>query len=531
MATQKPFREEPRIKTIGIWIRVSTEDQAQGESPATHEKRARLYAEAKGWNVAEVYDLAGISGKAVMEHPEAKRMLRDIERGHITGLIFSKLARLARNTKELLEFSEEFRRCGADLISLAEAIDTSSPAGRLFYTMIAAMAQWEREEIASRIQASIPIRAKSGKPLSGSVPFGYHSKDGKVVPHPDHAPVRRLMYELFLEHRRKKAVARILNERGYRTASGAEWTYTTISRLLRDPTAKGVYRSNYTYGTSDGKVGLKPESEWVLHPIEPIVSVELWDQVNGILADQRDTRQKPGRSAVHLFAGLTACTCGRKMYVPSRTPANYRCWTCGTRIPAADLEAIYHEELRGFLFSDDQIASQQDRMDTFLAEKEERIGYLERERAKVAKDMNSVFELYRAGEISPAGFGARNRPLEARLTELDDLIPTEQASADILRLSRVNASQVLGQARDLHSRWESLSGAEKRVVVEAITKAITIGKEEVHIDLHYVPRSTPSGSTGGGPDGQGRPEIQAKSKDFHFHEIALNKSTQPFCLA
>src|SRR3954469_13684595 len=90
-------------KAVGIWIRVSTEDQAQGESPQHHEHRAREYAKFNGWAVKEVYDLAGVSGKTVMEHPEAKRMLADLRKGHIKALIFSKLARLARNTRELLE--------------------------------------------------------------------------------------------------------------------------------------------------------------------------------------------------------------------------------------------------------------------------------------------------------------------------------------------------------------------------------------------------------------------------------------------
>src|SRR5213078_2739066 len=86
---------------VGIWIRVSTEDQAKGESPEHHERRARAYAEARGWEVRELYRLEGVSGKDVRSHPEAERMLADVKRGRISGLVFSKLARLARSTRDL----------------------------------------------------------------------------------------------------------------------------------------------------------------------------------------------------------------------------------------------------------------------------------------------------------------------------------------------------------------------------------------------------------------------------------------------
>lgn len=489
-------------KRVGIWIRVSTEDQVRGESPEHHERRARLYAESKGWNVIAVYRLDAVSGKTVKDTPEAKSMLADIKSGHITGLIFSKLARLARNTKELLEFAEIFRESNADLISLAESIDTSTPAGRLFYTMIAAMAQWEREEIAARVAASVPIRAKMGKPLGGQAPFGYQWRDKALVPDPAEVPVRKLMYELFREHRRKKTVARILSERGFRTRNGSLFSDTTVVRLLRDPTAKGIRRANYTKTNDKSKTWeLKPESEWVLHEVEAIVGEDLWNECNSIL-DAQATGKRPTKKVTHLFTGVTFCACGEKMYVPSNSP-KYTCYECRNKIPVADLEAVFHEQIKNFFFSDTEIAAHLQKADLAIAEKTELLAVLEAERKKITTETDKIYSLYMAGMIDKQGFGEKYHPLAERRRQLDEEIPQAQASIDILKISHLSQAEIVTEARDLYTRWPDLPNDEKRQIVEAITERIVVGDNEVEINLFYTPLASNPGASGGAPNPSG----------------------------
>ncbi|MDA2935213.1 recombinase family protein [Acidobacteria bacterium AH-259-D05] len=480
------------MRHVGIWIRVSTEDQAKGESPEHHEKRARFYADSKEWRVREVYHLEAVSGKSVLGLPETKRMLEDVKSGHISGLIFSKLARLARNTRELLEISDIFQEYDADLISLQEAIDTSTPAGRLFFTVIAAMAQWEREEISERVAASVPIRAKLGKPLGGQAPFGYQWNDKKLIPDPHEAPVRKLMYELFLEHRRKKTIARVLNEKGYRTRQGAKFSDTTVDRLLRDPTAKGMRRANYTKSLGDKKHWvLKPKEDWVFTEVKPIVSKELWNQCNAIIEEQRKRRKPPPKKSVHLFVGVAYCVCGTKMYVPSNTP-KYVCYKCRNKIPVVDLEGVFQEQLKSFVFSSSEVAKYLDQADQVIKEKTEQLEVLEKEEKKIQGEIDRMFDLYLADEIPKEGFGKKYRPLEERLKQLEEEIPELQGEIDFLKVQLLSSDEILNEARDLYSRWPELAFEERRKIVETITENIIIGKDDISINLCYLPPSPPS---------------------------------------
>jgi site-specific DNA recombinase len=478
-------------KQIGIWLRVSTDDQVKGESLDVHEARARSYADSKGWSITEVYRLEAVSGKKVRDHPEARRMLSDIKSGHISGLIFSKLARLSRNNRELLDFAEIFQNHNADLISLSESIDTSTPAGRMFFSMIAALCNWEREEIVARVRASVPIRAAMGRSLGGQAQYGYAWEGKKFVLVPEEAAVRKLMYELYLEHRRFRTVARELNERGYRTRHNAKWAGTTIERLMRDPTAMGKKRFNFSR-IPEGQVTwvAKPESEWVYHDCPAIVSPELWTEVNDLLTEKKLAGVRQSRSAVTLFGGLCYCLCNAKMYVPS----NMKKYVCGMKgckrkIPIDTLEAIFQSELDTFAFSHDTLASFQAKTVSELT----RINELMLSNAAMGENLNkqidSLLALYQNQRLDGEAFTKRYEPLKVRLFELEAeqailKLQTHKLTTDISR-----GEEALIETQGIAERYPDMPFAERRRLVETVVERVTVDDDSVEFCYLFDPRT------------------------------------------
>jgi len=473
-------------KQVGIWIRVSTEDQAKGESPEHHELRAKMYAEVKDWEVVEVYHLEAVSGKTVLHHPEAQRMLKDISSGKITGLIFSKIARLARNTRELLQIADIFKDYNADLISLQESIDTSTPAGRFFYTLISAMAQWEREEIASRVSASIPVRAKLGKPLGGQAPYGYEWKEKKLILNQEEATVRSLLYDLFLEHKRRKTVAHILNERGYRTRNNSKFSDTTVTRLLEDPIAKGLRRANYTESTGDKKQWrLKSKDEWVFNEAPAIITEEKWDKINSILTEQSKDRKQPLNKKTHLFTGFVNCVCGNKMYLPSNNP-KYVCSNCKNKINQDDLEEIFHQQLTDYIISEENIKLYLNASDEIIKEKENQLKTLQKEAQRIQLKLDDLIELHLKKEIATEGFKNHYNPPFEQLQQIQNQIPILEGEILALQQNEESSKYLFTEAQNLHSKWDKLNRDEKRTIIESITESIIVDNEDIIINLKYL---------------------------------------------
>jgi len=304
--------------------------------------------------------------------------------------------------------------------------------------------------------------AKLGKYLAGQATFGYEWKDHKLVPNPKESPVRKLIYELFSEHKRKKTVARFLNDAGYRTRSGAKFSDTTIGRLLRDPTPKGVpFR------------------------IEPIVTKELWEECNRILDEQDKTNMRPARKVVNLFSGLALCSCDSLMYVPSNSP-KYVCKNCRNKIGINDLEELFRHRLKYLTELPKAISNLLNDDEPVIREKKYLLNGLLEEQKRVKRKDDKLFQLYDEGEISKESFSDRHKPLEQILEQIVRQIPELQAELDLLRIKGLSDHQIVESPIDLYEFWPQLGHDKKRKIIEATIQSIIVGKGDITINFSSI---------------------------------------------
>ncbi len=177
------------------------------------------------------------------------------------------------------------------------------------------------------------------------------------------------------------------------------------------------------------------------------------------------------------------------MYVLSNSP-KYTCPKCRNKVAVGDLEDIFHEQLRAFLFSPEEVTNYLKLASDVIREKEELLNAQIAEEDKVRAEMSKLYKLYMDGGLTSKRFAQYNRPLEERLAQMDEGIPELEAEIDFLKIQHLSSDQILHEARDLYTRWPDLTTEEKRGIVEHITEQITTTGDEVTITLAYLPSRT-----------------------------------------
>lgn len=234
------------MQAIG-YVRVSTEEQAQGGvSLEAQKERIRAYCTMRGLELVEIVEDPGVSGgKALVTRPGGAKLTGATRLRHGPRAVVAwKLDRLFRDVVDCLEVTRQWDRRGValHLIDLGgQAVDTASAMGRMFLTMMAAIAEWERNVIGERTAAALQHKAAHGE-FTGQAPYGYRREGERVVPDEHELAVVEEVRRMAAEGMSRRAIAEQLTLDG-RRPRGKRWHVNTVARILierRTPTLKRV---------------------------------------------------------------------------------------------------------------------------------------------------------------------------------------------------------------------------------------------------------------------------------------------------
>jgi DNA invertase Pin-like site-specific DNA recombinase len=147
---------------LAIYARVSTTNHGQDVTVQTRE--LEQFAKARGWHTVDVYVDTGVSG-AKDSRPELNRLMADAHKRRFDVVAVWRFDRFARSVSHLLRALETFNALGIAFVSLTEQMDTTTPTGKMVFTVLGAVAELERSLIAERVRAGLRNARAKGKTL------------------------------------------------------------------------------------------------------------------------------------------------------------------------------------------------------------------------------------------------------------------------------------------------------------------------------------------------------------------------------
>ncbi|PYG88700.1 site-specific DNA recombinase [Ruminiclostridium sufflavum DSM 19573] len=321
-----------------------------------------------------VYKDEGLSG-FYSDRPEYMQLLQDIKDNKIKAVICYKFDRISRRTLDLLNLVEQLRQKKISFVSCTDEVDTSSKTGKIIMSLLASIAEFERDIIAERISDNMYELAKEGRWLGGTAPTGFVSKKeyisigskktslNHLEPVPEEQAIVREIFMRFLESRSVQNVVNWAYQKKILTKNRKNHTRISIRNILTNPVYAAADKDTYAYLSAfkvpiyakeadfNGKCGLmvynktlqvkeiKDEST-IIHPsytqkiqrrsIEDwiiaigrhkgIISGREWILAQNILEENKDKYIRPNEKTHSLLSGLIACPyCGRNLLTHRET--------------------------------------------------------------------------------------------------------------------------------------------------------------------------------------------------------------------
>jgi len=515
----------------GIYCRVSSEEQQEKGTIQNQIEFGEKYCDLHQLEIVEWYKDDGVTGTIPLEdREEGKKLLEDARNKKLDLLLIYRLDRLGRSARIILNSVYELEQCGVKIRSMTEPFDTGDPNGRFLLTVLAGVADLERETILERMWHGANRAAKEGKWLGGIVPYGYLvDEEGYLAvneaPLPgmemSEADIVRLIYRLVGEQGMSTIkVADYLNALGVPTSYSKDnrqvkkgkrkvntagiWRPGRIGSIVKNTTYKGVHY----YGKRS-----KKEREPVPRETPAIVSEELWEKGRQALKKNQLEAMKNSKRE-YLLRGLIKCgTCGltyhgtyygkkgkEAYYVcngkrPYNGPLDGKCTS--KNIPAEWIENLVWEDCVNFILNPkeaitklaESIEEKRARKENYEAE----IKAVKNALQEKEKEKDSILELFRRKIISINDVERQMQKITKEANELNLRFEElkEQAEVQTKSEEECNSAEELLQGLQSKISGEVSFKDRREVVLTLIDKIVvdTFIDERNHkkakIALHY----------------------------------------------
>ena len=474
--------EEER-KVAGIYIRVSTEDQArEGFSLGEQEEKLKQLCDYKGYEVYKVYCDAGISAKDMEHRPKFQEMLKDMKDGKINYIVAYKLDRVTRSVRDLEELISQLEKYNTYLVCDRDDVNTSTANGRFFVRMLTVLSQLEIEIVSERTKFGLNGAIKSGH-LPGQVALGF-KKDGnrKTIIDPATAPIIKRIFDLYLQGKTFLQISNIFNEE---KVLNKNWKDTHIERIINNRLYMGDYEM---YKRLKERRNVEPVI--YMNVVDPIIPRYIWEecQAQKIINQRTYTRDR----VYTFFQKLKCPKCGKIMKCKGsggkrRKYVYYNCENCHENIRESYVEEEFEKIVGQLLRFDNEYN------ELFLplfADKEKSVDKsdIEREIINLTKQKERIKKAYMSEVVELDDFKEDLKVINEKLDILTKQLEKEQ---ELKNRNRFTPEKVMAD-RDLQrifmqngndvslflTEWQTMTKEDKQEFIARYIESLTFEKDD-----------------------------------------------------
>ncbi len=501
---------------VALYARVSTTRQADNDLSIPDQlKQMRDWSKTNGFDVAIEYIEPGASAKDD-KRPAFQTMIMDatMKPSPYDAIIIHSLSRFFRDSLEFALYENRLKKAGVKLISISQQT-SDDPSGEMARKMFSLFDEYQSKENGKHTLRAMKENARQGFYNGTRPPYGYKKVDAsikgnrgrmkkRIVPDEVESDIVRKLYNLYVNgHEGKrlgaKSIATLMNQQGY-TLRGATWRAQRVNEILKDTT----YIGQHYFNKRDAQKTLKPESEWALTKVEPLLEKQVFNTAQRI-REQQSPKQCAPRSLASpiLLSGLIKCgQCGSGMTLMTGKSGQYRYYKCTKQknkgkhlcntpnIPMTPFDDQIRTHLADKVFTPNRVRNMLELLKKNFkhvhTHEQAKIGSLQRQLKTTEAGITRLYEGIEQGVLD------LDESLTARLKQLntkkqDMLIAlTGMRERQNIPIDKLTKSQLDAFCRALKSRLNDKASHFGKAYMQLLVDEVVIEKKQAIVSGSYV---------------------------------------------